>query len=63
MNEGESFISILLVIIIYFLYQIARQLSYITGKKIKISFFNWQNYKPYIKQKSQKKTPTEKLPN
>jgi hypothetical protein len=57
MTGGEFFISFLLVIIAYLLYHIAKQLSYITGKKIKISFLNWQINKPF------KKPPTERLSN
>jgi hypothetical protein len=64
MAQGETLISILLLIIIYFLYQITKQLSYLTGKRFKISFFNWHSYKPILKPKqSSKKPPEEKLPN
>jgi len=63
MTQGESLISILLIIIIYLLYQIAKQLSYLTGKRLKISFFNWQINKIHFKQKPPKKSPPEKLPN
>ena len=64
MAQGETLISILLLIIIYFLYHIVKQLSYLTGKRFKISFFNWQSYKPIFKQKQPSKKPSEeKLPN
>jgi hypothetical protein len=63
MTQGETFISILLVIIIYFLYHIAKQLSYLTGKRLKISFFNWQTNKISFKPKPHKKDPPEKLTN
>ena len=64
MTQGESFISILLIIIAYLLYQIAKQLSYLTGKRLKISFFNWQITKPVPKHKpSSQTTPPERLKN
>ena len=64
MTQGEFVISILLIIIAYFLYQITKQLSYITGKRLKISFFNWQiNKFPRKQNLPKKKDPPEKLPN
>jgi hypothetical protein len=64
MTQGESVISILLIVIVYFLYQIIRQLSYITGKRLKISFFNWQiNKFPRKQNLPKRKDLPEKLPN
>jgi len=64
MSKGETLISLLLIIIAYLLFQILKQLSYLTGRRFKISFFNWQSYKPVFKNKqSSKKSSEEKLPN
>lgn len=70
MTTGESLIIVLLAMIAWFLYQIAKQLSYMTGKRIKLSIFHRQvqgmRYKSKIKEKSKPKLdegPLEKLPN
>jgi len=63
MTQGETIIALLLLIIIYFLYHIARQLSYLTGKKIKISFMNWQTPQFKIPKKQTKKEIPKNLPN
>jgi hypothetical protein len=67
MTTGETLITLLLIIIVYLLYHIAKQLSYLTGKRIKISFLNWQVNKPFqipkLPVKPTKKTPPEKLVN
>ncbi len=57
MTFGEFLITIMLAIIASFLYQIAKQLSYITGKRIKISFYNpYGNWKRRVKyRKSEEK--------
>jgi hypothetical protein len=63
MSQGETIISLLLLVIIYFLYHIAKQLSYLTGKRLKISFMNWQNL-PYKRPKTQaQKESPKNLPN
>lgn len=62
MTQGETLISLLLIIIAYLLYQIAKQLSYLTGKKLKISFFKWDNAKPLPRSVKQKEKE-EKLVN
>lgn len=36
MSQGEAIISFLLILIVYFLYQIARQLTLITGRKMRL---------------------------
>jgi hypothetical protein len=61
MSQGETLISILLIVIAYLLYHIAKQLSYLTGRKIKFSFFNWRNTKSLPKYP--KKEKEEKLTN
>ena len=61
MSSGESFIGILLLVVIYFLYQITKQLSYLTGRRFKLKFPNWQGNKPVFKPKLKPKE--EKLPN
>ena len=38
MSQGETLIVILLAVIAYFLYIISKQLSILTGKKIKFGF-------------------------
>lgn len=64
MAQGESFISIILIVIAYLLYQIAKQLSYLTGKRLKISLFNWHINKPSGKQNTKHdKDFSENLPN
>jgi hypothetical protein len=64
MNQAETMIILLLIVIAYFLYQIARQLSYLTGIKIKLPFAQWKIPKRTVqsepKSKQQKK---EKLLN
>ena len=62
MSQGETLISIILIVIAYFLYHIAKQLSYLTGKRLKISIFNWGTTRSLPKSpKRQEKE--EKLPN
>jgi hypothetical protein len=70
MTTAETLIIFLLAMITWFLYQIARQLSYITGKRIKLSIFHRQVQGISLKSKLKKKTeakidegPIEKLPN
>lgn len=63
MSQGETVISILLLVIIFFLYQIAKQLSYLTGRKIRISLFNWQQQYLSFPHKKSKKQPPKNLPN
>lgn len=62
MSQGETLISILLALIAYFLYQIAKQLSYLTGKRIKFGLripkFTSENFK-----KKKVEEDTRKLPN
>jgi len=65
MTTGETLIALLLIIIAYFLYHIAKQLSYLTGKRLKISFFKWHS-STYFSSKlptSSRKEKDEKLPN
>jgi hypothetical protein len=62
MSQGESLIVIILAIIAYFLYQIARQLTFLTGRKMRFPFnniFPKQTFKP--KHKAPEKE--EKLTN
>lgn len=60
MTLGETLITLLLIVIAFLLYQIAKQLSYITGKRIKISLYNpYGNWKRRIKHKK----TVEKLVN
>lgn len=70
MSTAEYIIVLLLAVIAWFLYQISKQLSYMTGKRIKLSIFNRQvqgvSFKQKIKAKAQPKIdegPLEKLPN
>jgi hypothetical protein len=66
MSQGQTVISLLLIIIIYFLYHITRQLSYLTGKRLKISFMNWQTPQfkfPKPHPKKQNPNPPKNLPN
>lgn len=63
MTTGETFISLLLIVIAYFLYHIAKQLSYLTGKRLKISFMQWGGRTQYPLRKTRKEEPPEKLPN
>ncbi len=62
MTSGETVIALLLGIIAWFLYQIAKQLSYLTGKKIRFRFFNWKITNP-LKQSRTQMREQEKLPN
>lgn len=59
MSQGESLIVLLLGIIAYFLYQIVKQLSYLTGKRFKIALPKFP--KPKFKIKKLDEDP--KLPN
>jgi hypothetical protein len=64
MTQGESLISMILAVIAYLLFQIAKQLTYLTGKKIRSPFsglFSKQMFKP--KQKIYSNEKEEKLPN
>lgn len=70
MSTGESLIVSLLTVIAWLLYQIVKQLSYLTGKRIKMSIFNRQVQGVQFKSKSKAKSkpkldegPIEKLPN
>jgi len=64
MNSGETLIIFLLGIIAYFLYQIAKQLSYLTGKRLKFTFFNWQGSKSFPKRRVKEKSESDPhLPN
>ena len=61
MSQGETLISLLLLVIIYFLYHIAKQLSFLTGKRLKISFFKFGNSS--IPKIAKPKEKEEKLTN
>jgi len=66
MNQAETLIILLLIIIAYFLYQIAKQLSYLTGVRIKLPFAQWDFPKHTIKEKKKpfsKANEKENLPN
>ena len=70
MSTAETLIVLLLTVITWFLYQKAKQLSYISGRRIKLSIFNRQvqgvNFKSKLKAKAKPKIdegPIEKLPN
>lgn len=70
MTLAESLIIFLLAFIAWLLYQIARQLSYLTGKKITLSVFNrqlqWMQFTSKVRVKTKPKldeSPVEKLPN
>ena len=58
MSQGEYLISILLGVIAYFLYQIVRQLTFITGRKMKSPFSGMfkKHYKPKLSEKEEKMT-------
>jgi hypothetical protein len=51
MSQGETLIAILLGVIAYFLYQIVRQLTFITGRKMRSPFTGLftKSYKPKVK--------------
>lgn len=55
MSQGESLIAILLAVIAYLLYIIAKQLSHITGVRIKFPFGEWTS------KKSPKQKPLPKI--
>jgi hypothetical protein len=59
MNSGETLIILLLSVIAYFLYHIAKQLSYLTGKRLKFTFFNWQGSKSFPKRRVKEKSEPE----
>jgi hypothetical protein len=72
MSTWEGLVLLLLTVIAWFLYQIAKQLSYLTGKRIKLSIFNRQiqggQFTSKLKTKAKTKPkldegPIEKLPN
>jgi len=62
MTQGETIISLLLIVIAWILYQIAKQLSFLTGRKIKFSFprFTQKVRLPETRKKEESK---EKLVN
>ena len=62
MSSGESLISIILLFIAYMLYQIAKQLSYLTGRKIKFTLPKW-GHTPMIPKSIKKKEKEKNLPN
>lgn len=61
MTTGETLILLVLVIIAYFLYHIAKQLSYLTGKRMKISLFSLHRH--FLRQNKQQFVKKERLPN
>lgn len=68
MSTSESLIVLLLIVIAWFLYQIAKQLSYLTGKRIRFAPFNKQlqgmRFKSKLKAKTKEnEVPLEKLTN
>ena len=63
MNQAETIIIILLSIIAYFLYQIAKQLSFLTGKRLKFRLPRLDNLLPKKKEKEYKQESRPKLPN
>jgi len=64
MNSGETLIIFLLGIIAYFLYHIAKQLSYLTGKRLKLPFSHWRGAKSFPKRRVKEKSePEPNLPN
>lgn len=62
MTQGESLIAIILAVIAYLLYQIARQLTFLTGRKMKSPFSDLTN-RPTAKPKTKQHIKEEKLPN
>lgn len=62
MTQGELLISLLLAVIIYFLYHIAKQLSYISGAKLKFRLPRFPRYHGLSSQRK-KEEPKERLVN
>lgn len=67
MNLLDLIIIFLLTLIVYFLYHIAKQLSYLTGRRITFKLFNKQLYTHLSRKKTtpekKKEEPEEKLVN
>lgn len=66
MTQGETIIILLLTAITYFLYQIAKQLSHLTGRRMKLTLPKWPSQNPIPKthpRPTRKDTDEEKLPN
>lgn len=59
MSQGEIVISVILIFLTYYLYQIARQLSFLTGKRLKMPKFTM----PKPEKGKKKEEPIENLPN
>ena len=57
-SQGETIINLLLLVVIFLLYELAKQLNYLTGKKIKIFTFNLQD-KIFLPSRKSKKKPIE----
>ncbi len=62
MTQGESLIAIILAVIAYLLYQIARQLTFLTGRKMKSPFRGMMKSAPF-KPKTKPQEKHEKLTN
>jgi|GEM_PF-2323486 len=71
MSQGETLISLLLILVVYFLYQIAKQLTYVTGKRMRLPQFT-RTMSHRLKKSFTSKTPRDnssdtdlptKLPN
>jgi hypothetical protein len=62
MTLGELVISLLLGVIAYLLYHIAKQLSYLTRVKLSFRLPRWQNYRGLSAHKK-KEEPKERLVN
>ncbi|HUQ85871.1 MAG TPA: hypothetical protein VM077_06135 [Candidatus Limnocylindrales bacterium] len=67
MSQGETFITILLAVIAYFLYLITKQLSYLSGKRIRFGFklpeFQAKRYKSDHSTGTLQPKKEPKLPN
>lgn len=61
MEFGQTLIIFLLTVIAYFLYHIAKQLSYLTGHRIKISLFNKQIYNGLTRKRPKEVKREEKI--
>lgn len=62
MTQGESLIAMVLAVIAYFLFQIAKQLTFLTGRKMRFPFSNLFN-KPVFKPKTKPPEKEERLSN
>lgn len=51
MSQGETLIVILLIVIAYFLYQITKQLSFLSGRRFKIGLPKFTMINPPPKKK------------